>query len=234
MNCARKKTPEKSAPIVKKIAALPAEKARDAKKRIGSIGSRARSSQTTNSATSSAPAPKLATTSKLPQPARLPRTRPQTSPSTPPVTSVSPGMSSAESGPKLSGMRASASGTSASPSGTLSQKIHCQAMPSVIAPPTTGPAATARPVSEKKTPSAHPRRSGAKAELTSVNASVMISAAPAPCRTRPAMSQPTSGASAEAAEATAKIASPQANMRLRPSRSPSAAAVISSTAKLRL
>ena len=41
--------------------------------------------------------------------------------------------------------RVSASGTSTRPMGTLSQKIHCQAMPSTTAPPTTGPNATARP-----------------------------------------------------------------------------------------
>ena len=51
------------------------------------------------------------------------------------------------------------------PSGTLSQKIHSQAMPSVTAPPTSGPLATARPVTAKKIPSAEPRRSGGKAEL---------------------------------------------------------------------
>ena len=62
----------------------------------------------------------------------------------------------------------------------------------------------------------------------------MTSAAPAPWTARAAISQPTSGASAQAAEASAKSASPAANIRRRPNRSPSAAAVISSTAKLRL
>ena len=55
MNCARKNTPQNSEATAKKAAALPAENARARKKRIGSIGARARSSQATNAATSSAP-----------------------------------------------------------------------------------------------------------------------------------------------------------------------------------
>ena len=62
----------------------------------------------------------------------------------------------------------------------------------------------------------------------------MTSAAPAPWSARAAISQPTDGASAHAAEAIAKKRMPAANMRRRPSRSPSAAAVISSTANERL
>ncbi len=116
----------------------------------------------------------------------------------------------------------------------MSQKIHCHAIPSVIAPPTSGPAATARPVTEKKIPSAQPRRPGGKAALTRAKASVTIRAAPAPCTTRAAISHPTEGASAQAAEASANSPRPAANIRRRPYRSPSAAAVISSAAKLRL
>ncbi len=62
----------------------------------------------------------------------------------------------------------------------------------------------------------------------------MISAAPAPWTARAAISQPTLGASAHAADAAEKIASPAANIRRRPNRSPSAAPLISSTAKLRV
>jgi hypothetical protein len=116
----------------------------------------------------------------------------------------------------------------------LTQKIHCHASPSAIAPPISGPLATARPVTAKKMPSAQPRRSGSYAVLTCANASVMISAAPAPCTTRAAISQPMSGASAQPADAAVNTAIPAASMRRRPSRSPSPAAVISSTAKLRL
>ena len=234
MNCARKKTPQNSEPTAKKMAAFPAENARERKNRIGSIGSRARSCQATKAARSSTPAASAATTSRLPQPAMLPRTRPHTRPKTPPVTSASPRRSRAESGPKLSRSRPSASGTSAIPIGTFSQKIHCQASPSAIAPPTSGPLATARPVTAKKIPSAEPRRSGGNAALTSAKASVMTSAAPPPWTARAAIRAPIVGASAQAAEASANSPRPAANMRRRPKRSPSAAAVISRTAKLRL
>ena len=60
----------------------------------------------------------------------------------------------------------------------------------------------------------------------------MIIAAPAPCTARAAISQPMPGASAQAAEAAANRPSPAANSRRLPNRSPSAAAVSSSTAKL--
>jgi hypothetical protein len=84
---------------VKKIAALPAENARERKNRIGIIGSRACSSHATNAIASSTPAASGPITSGLSQPAWLPRTRPQTSPSAAPVTSTRPGMSRPVSDP---------------------------------------------------------------------------------------------------------------------------------------
>ncbi len=234
MNWAMKKTPQKSAATAKKIAALPAENVRERKNRIGSIGSGARSCQATKAATMTAPPASVATTSTLPHPAMFPRTRPQTRPRAPAVTKARPGRSRPLSGPKLSGIRASASGASASPIGTLSQKIHSQAIPSVIAPPISGPLATARPVRAKKMPSAEPRRCGGNAVPTSASASVVISAAPTPWAARAAISHPTDGATAHAADASANSATPPANIRRRPNRSPSTAADISSTAKLRL
>ena len=128
---------------MKKIAALPAENARERKKRIGSIGSRARSSQATNAATSSAPPTSEPSTSTLPQPAWFPRTSPQTIPSAPPVTSARPRDVEAGVGPEALRIRVSTSGIAISPIGTLSQKIHSQLMPSTTAPPTSGPLATA-------------------------------------------------------------------------------------------
>ena len=123
---------------------------------------------------------------------------------------------------------------SASPIGTLSQKIHCQARPSVTAPPTSGPPATARPLTAKKMPSAAPRRSRREGGADERQGERRDGAAPAPCTARAAISAPSAGASAQAAEASANSAIPAANTRRRPKRSPSAAAVISSTAKLRL
>ena len=83
MNWARKKTPQNSEATAKKIAALPAENARERKKRIGSIGSGARSCHATNAATSSAPPASIPITSRLSHPAMLPRTSPHTSPNAP-------------------------------------------------------------------------------------------------------------------------------------------------------
>ena len=62
----------------------------------------------------------------------------------------------------------------------------------------------------------------------------MTNAAPAPCTARAAINHSTEGANAQAAEPNTKIASPAVNPRRRPKRSPNAAPVISSTAKLRL
>ena len=59
-----------------------------------------------------------------------------------------------------------------------------------------------------KIPIAAPRRSGGKAALSSASPSGMISAAPAPCTARAAISQPTSGASAQAADAAANSPKP--------------------------
>ena len=121
-----------------------------------------------------------------------------------------------------------------SPIGTFSQKIHSQAAPCAIAPPTTGPPRTARPVMPEKAPMARPRDSDGKFALSSASAIGMMAAAPAPWTARAAIREPTSGASAHAAEAATNSARPPANTRRRPRRSPIAAPVISSTAKLRL
>ena len=119
--------------------------------RIGSIGARRAQLARRRSATSQRRAAESApSTSTLPQPAALPRTSPQTTPSTPPLTSAEPRRGRARCPARGSPGSASAtSGISASPIGTLSQKIHSHAMPSVIAPPTSGPPATARPLTAK-------------------------------------------------------------------------------------
>ena len=118
------------------------------------------------------------------------------------------------------------------PTGTFSQKIHCQAMPCATAPPTIGPPATARPVTALKMPMAQARRCGGNPADSSANASGSTSAAPAPCTALAATSTPASGASAHPADAMVNRPIPNASMRCRPSRSPSAAPVSSSTAKL--
>ena len=162
------------------------------------------------------------------------RTSAQTIARAPALTRARPRRSSPVSEPYPSRSFASTSGAAASPIGTLIQKIHSQSIPSTTAPPTSGPSATAIPVTALNMPIAAPRRSGGNAAESRAKPSGRTSAAPAPWIARAAISTPTLGASAQAAEASANRTRPAAYMRRRPSRSPSAAAVIISTAKLRL
>ena len=118
-----------------------------------------------------------------------------------------------------------------SPTGTLIQKIQCQVLSWITAPPTSGPSATAMPLIPDQTPSARPRFSGGKASASRVSVSGVTIAAPAPCSARVAIRMPMFGASADPADATVKRMMPATNMRLRPKRSPSAAPVRSRTAK---
>ncbi len=64
--------------------------------------------------------------------------------------------------------------------GTLSQKIHCQEMPSTTAPPTSGPMATASPPMPPQAPSATPRLSAGTAALRMVSVSGVTIAPPRP------------------------------------------------------
>jgi len=114
----------------------------------------------------------------------------------------------------------------------LSQKIHCQAIPCVTAPPTSGPIATARPLIPPQAPSATPRFSTGTAALRIVSVSGVTIAPPIPCAARAAISASTDGASAAAAEASVKMPRPMTNSRRRPKRSPSAAPVRSRTANV--
>src|SRR5207253_2707962 len=118
---------------------------RSRKNCIGSIGEDARSSHATNAATSSTPATMGTTMPALVQPWSFPRTSPHTIPRSPVLASPSPGRSRARSPPCDSSRREYASGASTSPIGTFTQKIQCHETPLTIAPPTSGPSATARP-----------------------------------------------------------------------------------------
>jgi hypothetical protein len=134
--------------------------------------------------------------------------------------------------PWVSVSRVIANGIRIRPNGTFSQKIHCQEMPSTIAPPTSGPSATARPPMPPQAPSASPRRFGGTADerIVSVNGSTI--APPRPWTARAAISSFAEPASAAMADAPVKMVRPIANSRRRPKRSPSAAPVRSSTAKV--
>ena len=131
-----------------------------------------------------------------------------------------------------SASRVSTSGTAASAIGTFTQNTHCQPRPWVTAPPRTGPSTTATLVRLPYMPIARPRRCAGNAAFSRASAIGMMAAAPAPWTARAAISTPTLGASAHTADAAANRASPAAKTRRRPSMSPSAAPVSSSTAKL--
>ncbi len=206
--------------------------ARLRKNRRGSIGELARFSQATNAATRTAPPSSDASTVVLVHPSALARTRPKTTPKRPALARSRPGRSTRPAGPKLSERRIRARGATASPMGTLSQKIQCHEMPPTTAPPTTGPRATPSPLMPDQMPSATPRRPAGNASDRRVSVNGVTSAPPAPWRARAPINAPMLGASAAAAEPSVKMANPKLNMRRLPNRSPSAAPVRSSTAKL--
>ena len=185
-----------------------------------------------NAAVSTAPAISAPTISGLDQPTLLARISPKTRPRAPPVASTRPSGSRRAAARVPGASFSRISGIRTRPIGTFSQKIHGQAMPCATAPPTTGPAATASPVTLVKMPIAQARRCGGNPADSSANASGRTSAPPAPWAALAAISAPALGASAHAADAAVNKARPTTSMRRRPSRSPSAAPVSSSTAKL--
>ena len=200
----------------------------------GSIGSRARSSQPTNAATSSAPITSGGRTVRLVQPWSLPRTTPSTMPSRPTLARTRPGRSRLVEGPRLSVRRRRAIGSRAMPIGTFSQKIHCHEAPSTTDPPTSGPIAMARPPTAPQAPRARPRRCGDTAADSRVRVSGMTMAAPTPCTARAATRAPMPGAMAAAADPAVNRPRPIVNRRRRPYRSPRVAPVSSRTAKVRV
>lgn len=155
-------------------------KARLLKKRIGSIGSGVRSSQTTKATSSSRPPTIVPSTVALVQPSASARTIPNVTPSRPAPPSARPGRSRRRAPPCDSRRRVSASGVSTSPTGTLIQKIQCHEMPSTTAPPASGPSATPRPLTPDQMPSARPRLPAGNASDRSVSDSGITIAAPAP------------------------------------------------------
>ena len=189
----------------------------------GSMGWAARASHARNPATRATPAPMATRTWGSVQPSALPWVAPHTIPTRPAPARATPGRSSERSGPRLSRSRREARTTATMPIGTLSQKIQCHERPWVIAPPTTGPRAIARPEMPPQAPSASGRRAGETASERMVRLSGVTNAAPIPCAARARISISLLGARAAAAEPRVKMPRPIVNMRRRPKRSPSAA-----------
>ena len=93
-NCDRKKIDPNIPKYMVSDAKLVTANARREKNAIGSIGSRARRSHTTNAASSTAPAPSEARTVGEVHPSDWARTRPNTTPKAPVEASARPGRSS--------------------------------------------------------------------------------------------------------------------------------------------
>ncbi len=92
------------------------------------------------------------------------------------------------SGSRESATWVSVRNTAIAPIGTLTKKIHSQPMPEVMIPPSTGPTATAAPVTAPKTPNAVPRSLPWKAWAISASEVANIIAPPVPCTARARLS----------------------------------------------
>ena len=130
----------------------------------------------------------------------------------------------AQSTPVAFGSRESATcisvtNTATAPIGTLTKKIHFQPMPEVITPPSTGPTATAAPVTAPKTPNAVPRSLPWNACAISASEVANIIAPPVPCTARARFSISGELDRPQTAEATVNTTRPATNTRLRPIRS---------------
>ena len=143
-----------------------------------------------------------------------------------------PGRSSASSGRATRRAATARAARARGRSGRSARRSSATRCRETTAPPTSGPIATASPLMPPHAPSASPRRSGGTAAERIVSVSGITIAPPRPCTARAASSAPIDGASAAAAEASVKMARPIENSRRRPKRSPSAAPVRSSTAKV--
>src|ERR671930_2441871 len=123
-----------------------------------SIGVRWRRSITTNAASRTAAAAKHATTVVAPQPSDVERMSPTTSADKAALNVASPGQSGRRAaGSNDSSTDASVTASAARPIGTLTKKIQRQSRAAMMTPPSTGPIASATPVTPPNTPNATPR-----------------------------------------------------------------------------
>ncbi len=195
--------------------------------RIGSIGSRTRSSTITNAISAATAPASSATISVDVQPSSFPRRSASTSRPRPAVSVIWP----AQSMPWAFGSRDSCTYVrvihrQSAPIGRLTRKIHCQSRPLVSTPPTNGPSANDAPMAAPYAASAPARsRAPGKAWASSASETANMIAAPMPCTARALLSIAMSWASPQASEARVKIARPIVNRRRRPRRSASAPAV---------
>src|SRR5262245_57831254 len=169
----------------------------------------------------------------LVQPASLPRSSPDTIRKSAAENVTSPATSVLRApGSRDSCTLSHATATAKTPTGTLTKKIQRHPSESVRMPPTSGPAATARPTVEPQMAIA-PARSGPRYSAP-INASAVANSAapPTPCSARAASSVATFVASPQSSEAALKTTTPTTNTSRRPYRSASAPAVRMSAASV--
>ncbi len=109
--------------------------------------------------------------------------------------------------------------TAATPIGTLTKKIHSQPMPEVMTPPSSGPTATAAPVTAPNTPKAVPRSLPWNAWAISASEVANIIAPPVPWTARARFSISGELDRPQTAEAAVNTTRPATNTRRRPIRS---------------
>ena len=114
--------------------------------------------------------------------------------------------------------------------GMFTKKIPRQLQPVVMIPPSTGPTATATPVTAPQTARAVPRSRPWKACASSASEVANMIAPPIPCPARASTRKTGPFASAQSSDPAVKIARPIANSSLRPKMSASEPAVSSSAA----
>ena len=182
-----KNTKPSSTANTQKAAALPAAMGRERNRRSGTMGSATRSSHITKATTSTSPATSVATISGLAQQAAGPDQRPDDAEDT--------------AGGQEQADWIEAGASSFGPIGLdlgQDQRDHDQAdgdvqpedpgpgQAAVTAPPTTGPASTAIPVTLLNMPSAQARRCGGNTAESRASANGTSGAAPAPWMARAA------------------------------------------------
>ena len=125
-----------------------------------------------------------------------------------------------------------ASARDAAPTGMLTKKIHRQLSESVMIPPSSGPAATAKPTVEPQTAIAVIRAGPWNSAPIRASAVANSAAPPMPWSARAASRAAMFHAIPQRKDATVNSAIPSAKIRLRPNRSASAPAVRISAARL--
>jgi hypothetical protein len=147
------------------------------------------------------------------------------------VNNVNPGTSTRRrAGSRDSVTRMSVTAIAITPIGMFTKKIPRQLQPVVMIPPSTGPTATAAPVTAPQTARAVPRSRPWNACASSASEVANMIAPPIPCPARDSTRKTGSFASAQSSEPAVKIATPIANSSLRPKMSASEPAVSSSAA----